>query len=144
MYISCISLFIFLVYMCVPVCVGVCMHVCVHACGSQSLMLSVFLSYSLRHSFLNLLLDLCSLNGLDWLASKLQGSSCLCLSRAGTVGTCHCTWLFVCGSGSSHSGPHTCTVSTLATVPKCPLFLYVSLKVFFVCESLGIVLMVVC
>lgn len=48
---------------------------------------------------------------LEWLASKLQGSSCLCLPSAGVVTQPSS----LCGAGNQNSGLPDCTASTLLT-----------------------------
>lgn len=41
---------------------------------------------------------------LDWLASRPQGHSYLCLPGAGITGAYHHTWLFICVLGNPNSG----------------------------------------
>lgn len=59
---------------------------------------------------------------LEWLASKLQGSSCLCLPSTGVIITQPSS---LCGAGNQNSGLPDCTASTLlATIFLDPIIVF--------------------
>lgn len=57
--------------------------------GKRGIFLNHFPLYFLRQSLSEAINH--SLIWLDWLASKVQRSSCLCLASAGITGMCYCT-----------------------------------------------------
>lgn len=102
------------------VCPHVCAYTCTHACMWEGQMSA--LGISVKHSFTS---ETEILTELNWLAGKLQGSSCLRISSAGIRDTGHHTKIFACMLG--------CKLRSSCLCGKC--FIY-PLSHFLDCQSL--------
>lgn len=90
---------------------------CTWEYGEQKSVLSEFLScFSFLFFVTGSPADLKLTNCLDCLASKFQGSSCLCHPSPRVIDACHPTWIFSNARKKIlNSSPHACIASTLLT-----------------------------
>lgn len=94
---------------------GMCSCVCGYMCVCVHVGVQVASSVACHISFWSKIFHWAwsSPTQLDWLASELQESPCLCLSSTGITGVHHDLCHFYPGARQRHSGPHVYVVSTL-------------------------------